>query len=192
MLSLGLFRILRRHTHPRAFRRFDFLPVSQISGPVLNGFATFSRGRILYQSTHYHDIAVLRACRRAHSSSNGKRGRRQCRIFDSTGRVRWLNVHAVSILYLGIGDVKRKVPHFPAKTLQPFVIVVYTAINGSLKRSLRTAGERNSEPRQGRQPLGRAWSGEAAEPLLGKKFNGTQGTCGDSTFLSRGLSLIYE
>lgn len=42
------------------------------------------------------------------------------------------------------------------------------------------------EARLGRQLLGRVWSDEAAKPLLGsKKENGTRGTCGDSTFLSR-------
>ena len=36
--------------------------------------------------------------------------------------------------------------------------------------AIASASEPNSEPRKGRQPLGRAWSGEAAKPLTAPKI----------------------
>ena len=42
-------------------------------------------------------------------------------------------------------------------------------LNGVMVGNFASVSEPKFEPRKGRQPLGRWWSGEAAEPLLAKK-----------------------
>ena len=55
------------------------------------------------------------------------------------------------------------------RPLRGFKLGGHAPANSLTNRKSASVSEPKFEPRKGRQPLGRWWSGEAAEPLLAKK-----------------------